>query len=303
MSPLDNDNFVVLRRCKRRKQADQYALVLVAMGIRALVVREGEEFCLAVAASDELKADYELSEYDRENPAKGVRPAGPAQAVPGRWEAAMMFWALMFFFFAASERGTWGVDWFAAGAAQAGAMLDGQWWRAVTALCLHGGATHLFGNLVFGTAFSMLLSQSLGNGVAWLSMIVAGTVGNVANALIQAPTHTSVGASTALFAAIGILASYHQDWKPGSVREVGLRAWRPVAGGIMLLAFLGFSGERTDYMAHILGFAAGIAGGWMLGRIKVDWVNNISLQWICGALCLGLIGIAWLVAAAYSASA
>ncbi len=38
----------------------------------------------------------------------------------------------------------------------------------------------------------------------------------------------------------------------------------PLAGGVTLLVFPGFSEGRTDIMAHIRGFAAGIGGGWAL---------------------------------------
>ena len=59
-----------------------------------------------------------------------------------------------------------------AGAAQAGLMLAGEWWRAVTALTLHVSSTHLLGNLVFGTVFFFLLAQMTGSGLAWLTMLL-----------------------------------------------------------------------------------------------------------------------------------
>ena len=43
--------------------------------------------------------------------------------------------------------------------------MDGEWWRAVTALTLHGGLSHIAGNLVFGVMFAVLASHSLGVGL------------------------------------------------------------------------------------------------------------------------------------------
>ena len=66
----------------------------------------------------------------------------------------------------------------------------------------------------------------------------------------------SVGASTAVFTALGLLAAY--SW-----RERHLMAQRPAQrygplfAGVILLGWLGTSGEHTDVMAHLLGFAVG----------------------------------------------
>ena len=49
-------------------------------------------------------------------------------------------------------------------------VLDGQWWRTITALTLHSGLAHLISNLVFGCAFGGLAAHSLGSGLAWFSI-------------------------------------------------------------------------------------------------------------------------------------
>ena len=147
------------------------------------------------------------------------------------------------------------------------------------------------------TVFSLLLAQITGSGLAWAAMIAAGTMGNVANALIQSGNHTSIGASTALFAGIGLLAALRQKQHAPSRRGFSsLRRWAPLAGGVMLLAFLGFSGERTDILAHVLGFAMGLAGGLGLGRFERNWAADLVFQFKCGAFAIGSIVLAWAVA-------
>ncbi len=93
----------------------------------------------------------------------------------------------------------------------AGLIREGEWWRAVTALGLHADAVHLAGNMVFGIVFGFLAGELLGWGLAWFGMLLAGALGNALNAFVQAPGHTSIGASTAVFATLGILAAY--TWK------------------------------------------------------------------------------------------
>ncbi len=286
--------FELIRVRERREDVDQLALVLVAVGMKALVGPAEGGFGVFVEEEDVARARAELAAYDAEN-ARSAPPVPRNEEKP-RFEAAMVYWAVLLFFFAAQRNGAFSVDWLRAGAAQAGLMGEGEWWRAVTALTLHVSSTHLLGNLVFGTFFSLQLARITGSGLAWLAMLIAGTAGNVINAVVQSPNHTSIGASTALFAGIGMLAALRQSEKTGKTVAKTMRAWAPLAGGFMLLAFLGFSGERTDIFAHIFGFAAGLGGGWWLGRKDRDWRTSDRFQMQCAAAAAWILFIAWMLA-------
>lgn len=74
------------------------------------------------------------------------------------------------------------------------------------------------------------------------------------NTLVQSPNHSSIGASTAVFAAVGLLATLNML----HFRQSLWRRWPlPVAAALGLLALLGTGGENTDVGAHLFGFAAG----------------------------------------------
>ena len=295
MSDLHDSDWVALRRCRDRARADHYALVLAAQAIRSVQLQDDAVITLFVAGHDVVAAGKELDAYDSE---MRDRPARPKAA---RWtwppiEVALAYWAVLLFFFAAQQRRALSVDWVAAGAAQAGMIIDGEWWRAVTALTLHVDASHLLGNLVFGSVFLLLLAQRTGAGAAWLFMIAAGAAGNVVNAVLQPAAHSSIGASTAIFAGLGLLTALRQ----GGARRaqgIGLRQWAPLAAGVTLLAFLGFSGERTDILAHVLGFAAGVGAGLGLARFPIQtWPADRAMQWTTGAIAGGVLAAAWLAA-------
>jgi membrane associated rhomboid family serine protease len=283
-----------VRRCPNRRQAEQYALVLTAMGIQSLIVPEGKFTTLYVAHEDAARANDELAAYDSENRQRPPERERLRPALP-RVEVAMVYWVVLLFFFAAGRHEAFSFDWFGAGAAQAGLMLKGEWWRAVTALCLHESGAHLLGNLVFGTVFLMLLSQVTGAGVAALAMITAGAAGNVLSALVRAPEYTSIGASTAIFAGIGLLAALQLARRRHFEFSV-LRNWTPVAGGLALLTFLGLSGENTDVLAHVLGFGSGIAAGLLLARWDRDWTVDRGLQWTCATIAGAVVVSAWVAA-------
>jgi membrane associated rhomboid family serine protease len=158
------------------------------------------------------------------------------------------------------------VDWIEIGNAHGSLILRGEWWRLVTALTLHADWLHLFSNLAIGGVFVIYLCRDLGSGLAWSLLLASGILGNLTNAHIQLPSHSSVGSSTAVFGAVGILGAI------ALVRHrKHLRAkWPlPVAAALSLLALLGTEGERTDLGAHLFGFVFGFGFGlvaeWLVG--------------------------------------
>lgn len=158
------------------------------------------------------------------------------------------------------------INWLELGSAQAGKILDGQWWRTVTALTLHSGALHLLGNITIGGFFIVYLCRDLGSGLAWTLLLLSGILGTLTNAWFQPEYHTSIGASTLVFGAVGILAALQ-------VVRGKNRRWKkwflPVAGALALLAMLGTEGENTDIGAHLFGFVFGILLG-LMGEYLVE---------------------------------
>ena len=110
---------VQVRRCTTSKHAEQYALVLSAMGINSLIAPHEGAYLVLVASEDVHRADYELDAYDRENMGKPetVKPA--PRTLPGL-EVPLIYWAVLLFFFAAARQDAFSLDWVRQGAAQAG---------------------------------------------------------------------------------------------------------------------------------------------------------------------------------------
>ena len=150
------------------------------------------------------------------------------------------------------------IDLYDLGAAGAARIRGGNWWQCVTALTLHSGPVHLISNLAIGGTFIILLCRELGSGLAWSLLLASGTCGNLINAWVQAPDHRSVGASTAVFGAVGILCAISMV----RYRHHLQRRWFiPVAAGLALLTILGTEGKQTDLGAHLFGFCSGVLLG------------------------------------------
>jgi rhomboid protease GluP len=274
--------------------AEQRALVLAAIGIEAHLITDAGVVRICVTSSEALRARHELGCYEREN-ARWMGPRLTTRAALHRVEGALAYAAVLLFFFGAKRRHTLSIDWLAAGAANAGRILDGEWWRTITALALHIDLGHLMGNLAFGVVISLLVAELLGSGLAWLAILLAGTFGNALDALVHSAGQTAIGASTAWFGALGILSGHTRRSQVVPWRG-GRRRWAPIGAGIMLLAFLGFGGERTDVGAHVAGFAVGVVIGFTLAHAAGRVPQGPLAQRIYGVLACGLFTLAWLLA-------
>jgi membrane associated rhomboid family serine protease len=284
---------MVVRRCAERGQAEVYALVLSAKGIEVVIVPDANGFSLLVAPEDADQAEEELTAYDSEN--RGQPTGKRVSLAPPNIDILLGYWAVLLFFFAAARHDALSVQWVEIGSAQTGLIRAGEWWRTVTALFLHVSGTHLLSNLAFGTVFLLLLSQVLGPGMTALGVVTAGAAGNALNALVRPAFDTSIGASTAIFAAVGLLAALRQNWRPAR-RSLSPRNWIPLAGGMMLLALLGFSEGQTDILAHVFGFLSGVCVGSLFAWLDRPWPEDRPAQakaaWAAG----GIVAFAWLFA-------
>jgi len=242
---------------RERKQAEDWALVLAAEGMRPRIRHSQSGFGLWVPSAETARASRALASYEAENASQGEpieeeeeETAGQAARLAGL-TASM---ALLAFFQVTGPRDP-AVDWFARGSADAERILSGELERTVTALCLHADLGHVLGNAVFGALFLGAAFRGFGVGLGALLVLLAGATGNLSNALLQAPHHISVGASTAVFGAVGLLSGRAAARRLRRAKG-GLHAWVPLAAGVALIAMLG-TGQRSDVWAHLLGFAAG----------------------------------------------
>ena len=288
---------VELRLCGSLEEADQLALVLTAVGISSRLVAHPHGVGLYVAHDDATAARSELQAFREENVPPPRQPGPPQDAGARAYDAFVTWAAIVAFLFGATHRGAFAVNWIGLGALEADRLLAGEWWRSVTALGLHVELDHLLGNLAFGCLFSVLLARPTGTGVAWLGMALAGGLGNLLNALLHAGVHSSIGASRAVFGAVGMLSG-HAHGSPADPRRAGVRRWAAIGAGVMLLAFLGFEGERTDIGAHVAGFAVGIPLGLLAARLGRDGRLGGPAQRLAGGAAALLFAVAWAAALA-----
>ena len=283
----------VVYESTNRQNCSDRALVLAAVHIPYQLVDDGMSCVLVVPAEYSPRAVEELQLYEDENPPVRPKPRKRIvyqDALPGVigyvFVVCAIAWLAGYSFF--------GSNWFVAGRIDGTLIRDGEWWRTITALTLHSGVRHLLGNLVFGVFFGIFAGRLLGSGVAWLAVVLAAALGNTANTLLLDSTHRSIGASTAVFATLGILAGY--VWRGQLMaQDRWSTRYGPIIGGLALLMFTGTGDENTDIGAHLLGFVCGFATG-MLLTVFGKMTAPPHIQKAAGAVALGLIAVSWLIA-------
>ncbi len=286
--------FEIVLTSTRQRECLESRFVLTAVGIPSQLMEREGIWHLLVSRNNSAQAATELAAYRQENPQQLLDQSAKIPLYQGAVEAIVVYALLIMATATLAARSAFELDWLTAGWMHAGSVTAGQWWRTITALTLHLDAAHLVANLIFGSVFGYLAGCILGGGVAWLAIVVAGAAGNLINAWIQPPAHTSIGASTAVFAALGLIVSHSLRPRP-PVQEKWLIRWSPLIGGILLLAFTGVGGERTDVAAHVTGFSAGLLFGWIGCRVPERWLGSRSIQCSAGLAAAAIVVIAWCV--------
>jgi membrane associated rhomboid family serine protease len=285
-----------VRTTPHRAAAEEWALVLASEGLAASIRHTGSGFAVSVPAAHLEAATTALETYERENVAGGAPGATVRDELRDSHllAAATVSLALLGFFSVTGPRGP-SVFWFQVGSADSAEILRGELWRSVTALCLHADLGHVVANALFGGLFLTAVCSGFGIGFGLALSVLAGAAGNLANALFQGPDHVSVGASTAVFGAVGLLAGrgLAQRLRRGEQR---FGIWVPIAAGLALVAMLG-TGERTDIWAHLFGFVAGGLLG-VPATIAFRPRPGVAAQYALAAAALGLVLWCWRLALA-----
>ncbi|MCB9555471.1 MAG: rhomboid family intramembrane serine protease [Deltaproteobacteria bacterium] len=247
---------------RAQSEAQAAAFTLQASGIEVRVDRRANGqaiFALLVAADAVDQARTILAEETRRSQQPQREPA--PTAVPLYWVVGLLvvnicIWILTERFGGSTARATL----LAFGAAQTAAFSAGQYWRMLTAVFLHNGLGHLLGNSVGLLLFGALAQNACGPGVFYAAYLSSGIFGNLVSNSFGSPSAVRVGASGAIFGALGIIAGKRiRQLRSGEQSRFSV--WHVFA---MLIAYYGFvvgASRQTDHAAHLGGLCAGLVWG------------------------------------------
>ena len=261
-----------------RPKCDEFNLVLQSVNLESQVVYHENRYYLLVQEQLAEPAYRQLKRYVAENTPEDIitKPLIPASK---GFSGAALYSLMLLLFGVLQVSSAFDIDWGQTGLADSWKIVAGEWWRAFTALTLHADAAHLAGNIGFGVLFGILVSQHIGAAAAWLTILLSGAAGNVINAYLHQSLHMSLGASTMVFAALGMLGVFALEQK-STYQQSKLRRSLPFLATLALLAFTGTAGERTDVLAHLSGFFSGCVSGliWVaFGRPQFSGAHHVRI--------------------------
>lgn len=286
------------------RKALEWITALAAAGLPYHLVLDGDAWRLTVPAERYDESMEALRAYEAANVGWPPRKRGdfdaPALAHPlrsGLWGSGFIL--MVFICFGPYDAA---VPWLRAAASDAEAIMSGQWWRPVTALTLHAGFAHLAGNMIFLTILGGALCRAFGVGSAWALILLSGIAGNFLTAWGATGSHVAVGASTASFGALGLLAAYQAIStyrETGHWKSVWGRVWIPLCGALAMLGFLG-TAPGSDLAAHGLGFLSGVVLAFP-ARMAKRVHQSESWQAVLKVATILLIMLAWRFAIRFAA--
>ena len=238
---------------------------LASAGIPYRLTQEDGTWRLHVVPSEAQAAKAEIDRYEEDN--RNWPPAEPEPRTPWPSDLALIpsLTVALLLLLTYAYTGPYDADipLFRRGAAASEKILDGEWWRIVTALTLHGDRGHVLANAASLAILGTIAGTRFGPGLAWALILGTGVLGNAAATWMGPPGKISVGASTMVFGAIGLFTGAQLLRKlqthglaPGAWR----RSWLVLVAGAGLLGFLGTS-ARADLFSHFYGFLFGLGLG------------------------------------------
>jgi membrane associated rhomboid family serine protease len=286
---------VTVFRSAQRRECNERLLVLTAVGVEAMVATApGGGFLLQVAPGDAAYATRHLSQYDAENRPPPPLPP-PPPVYPHAWVGCVVYVAVLVGVAWVLSNGLVRLDAFELGELDAVRVQAGEWWRAWTALTLHLDGPHLAANLGAGTWFGYLAARQMGGGTAWFITVTGAALANLLEGLLGPPGHRAVGASTAVFSALGAMSAY--SWRERfALPQRWARRWGPLIAGVILLGWTGTGGGEgtdVDVVAHLGGFAVGALLGATAALRRCQRILQRLPQSLLGAAAIASVAIAW----------
>ena len=306
-APLPSPLRPQLARSGSKQEILDYSLVLASQGVKHWMEFDGGEWSLTVEERDEGVSRDLIETYRAEN--VGFQDAPPERNELDMLLSPLIFLAVPVAAYFLVELSPWAQWLHSRGSADAARILRGEWWRCLTAATLHADDGHFLSNLVSGYFILNLLNHRLGIGTLMLLATLGAALANFAVALASVPQHISIGYSSVVFCALGLLAAVEtlnlirrgreQMARSGTGSDpsfwtLRFRRLSPLISAFFVAVLVGL-GENADIKVHFYGFGLGAALG-LATRFQPEGWRRAPVQALLALLAYGLYGAAWMLA-------
>ena len=150
------------------------------------------------------------------------------------------------------------------------AVTNGEWYRLLTAMVLHGGIIHIGFNSYVLFVFGPNVERAFGSARFVAMYVVAGLMGSALSFAVP-PAQRSLGASGAIFGIVGVLLVYLYNRRKSQFVRDSMRSLLTFIG---INLAIGFILPYIDNFGHIGGLLGGILLG--LGFDRPEAENEMS---------------------------
>ncbi|MFB7643430.1 MULTISPECIES: rhomboid family intramembrane serine protease [unclassified Streptomyces] len=147
-------------------------------------------------------------------------------------------------------------------------VAEGQWYRLLTSMFLHGGYAHIGFNMLSLWWIGGPLEAALGRARYLALYFVSGLAGGALTYLLTASNAPSLGASGAIFGLFGAMAVLMRRMKYDM---------RPVIGLLVVNLIFTFAWSGIAWQAHVGGLVAGVLLG--IGMVHAPAERRSLVQW------------------------
>jgi hypothetical protein len=157
--------------------------------------------------------------------------------------------------------------------------LDGEIWRFVSSIFLHGDLSHLAFNMFALLFFGFILEKTIGTKRFLISFLVSGVIANIISINYY---NSSLGASGAIYGILGVLTILRpmmMVWAFGLLMPMFVASIMWVIADVLRMQGV-FGITNVGSIAHISGIAVGIIFGiyFLINRKRIKKFSNNNLE-------------------------
>lgn len=141
-----------------------------------------------------------------------------------------------------------------------------EFWRIITALFTHADFHHLLANSITFMVFGWMLRAYFGSIAFPAASIVIGAFANLITVILYEPKVRLLGSSGMAYGMVALWLVFYI--RHDTYRTVPMRIFRSIGFALVML-FPSTFDPRVSYLAHAVGFAAGLVSGFIL----IPWIR------------------------------
>ena len=149
-------------------------------------------------------------------------------------------------------------------------VLNSNYWAVLTAMFVHANLLHIFGNMVTLYFFGIFCLRLIDEKWFWLVYVIGGIFGNILFLLIGPANSAAVGASGAIFAIGGLIATMRPNQKVYLYFFIPMPLWVGISLGFLLTVII----PGVAWQAHLGGLIIGIIAGLFFRQRELKRISS-----------------------------